>query len=458
MTAFSTLPLSKPLLENLGQLGFEAMTPIQAEALPLIFEGGDLIAKAKTGSGKTVAFGLGVLHKLNPKQFATQALVLCPTRELADQVAVEIRRLARTMANVKVLTLCGGLPMGAQIGSLEHGAHIIVGTPGRILKHIKAGRLEFADLNTLVLDEADRMLDMGFEADINAIKERLPHQRQTLLFSATYPEQIEQLAARVQRNPKMVEIEGSEIQEQITQRLIEVPPSAKASMVKAVLGRYKPESTVVFCNTKRACQQVADELEDAGVSVVALHGDKDQRDRDQMLVRFANKSASVLVATDVAARGLDIKDLSMVINYDVAFESEVHVHRIGRTGRAGSKGMAITLAAGGEIHRVLEIEELQGHEFQRIEADSLPEPKQLHLQPPMVTLSIGAGRKSKLRPGDILGALTSKKVIEGKSVGKITVMDRLSYVAVDRKVASKALKLLQNDKIKGRKLVVRQHK
>ncbi|WP_028115906.1 ATP-dependent RNA helicase DbpA [Ferrimonas senticii] len=458
MTAFNTLPLSPAMLANLEQLGFASMTPIQAEALPLILQGDDLIAKAKTGSGKTVAFGLGLLHKLEPKQFALQSMILCPTRELADQVASELRRLARAMGNIKILTLCGGLPMGPQIGSLEHGAHIIVGTPGRILQHIKAGRLDFSALTTLVFDEADRMLDMGFEADINAIKERLPHQRQTLLFSATYPEQIEKLASRVQRNPKMIEIAGSEVQAQITQRLIEVEGHDKTELVKALLNKYQPESTVIFCNTRIACQQLADDLEDAGVSVVSLHGDKDQRDRDQMLVRFANKSVSVLVATDVAARGLDIKELAMVINFEVAFETEVHVHRVGRTGRAGSEGMAMTLASGNEMRRVADIEELQGYEFERLAANSLPKVAYLHLDAPMVTLSIGAGRKSKMRPGDILGALTASKEIAGKSIGKISVADRLSYVAVERKVANKALKILQNDKIKGRKLIVRMHK
>ncbi|WP_028114503.1 ATP-dependent RNA helicase DbpA [Ferrimonas kyonanensis] len=457
-TAFSSLPLSGACLDNLSQLGFSEMTPIQSQSLPAILAGQDVVAKAKTGSGKTVAFGLGLLNKLDLSVQGTQAMVLCPTRELADQVTKEIRRLARAIPNVKVLTLSGGVPMGPQMGSLDHGAHVIVGTPGRILKHMKSGRIRLKPLNTLVFDEADRMLDMGFEADIDAILELLPQRRQTLLFSATYPEQIDAMTHRVQRDPLMVTVEGSEAQEKIEQKLVEVSPAQKDDALLAVLAQYQPESTVVFCNTRRACQQVAEVLEDAGVYVVALHGDRDQRERDQTLVRFASKSVSVLVATDVAARGLDIKDLSLVVNYDIAFESEVHVHRIGRTGRAGTKGRAISLAAGGELHRVEEIEALQGQPIPRLPFSKLSVPARIDLVPPMVTLSIGAGRKSKLRAGDILGALTAKKRIPGKAVGKIEIADRLSYVAIERQWAKEALQVLQGDKIKGRNLIVRMHR
>ncbi|QIZ78874.1 ATP-dependent RNA helicase DbpA [Ferrimonas lipolytica] len=456
-SAFTSLPLSKPCVDNLNQLGFTEMTPIQAQALPAILRGDDVVGQAKTGSGKTVAFGLGLLSHLDPKRMQTQALVLCPTRELADQVTKVLRQLARAWPNVKILTLCGGMPMRAQTGSLEHGCHIAVGTPGRIRKHLENGNLHLDRLETLVLDEADRMLDMGFEDDINAIMGDVPHQRQTLLFSATYPTEIEAMTAKVQSQPVMVKID-SEPSNDIEQSAIELSPAQKPTALLALLAQHQPESTVVFCNTRIACQNVADDLHDAGVSVLELHGDLDQQERDRTLVRFSNKSASVLVATDVAARGLDIKSLAMVVNYDIAFEPEVHVHRVGRTGRAGEQGVAVSLCSGNETKRLLAIEDLAGVDIPRESFDSLNLVTHVDLTPPMMTISIGAGRKSKMRPGDILGALTADKTLSGKVVGNIHVGDRLSYVAIEREHAKNALHILQRDKIKGRNLIVKLHK
>ncbi|TNH90083.1 ATP-dependent RNA helicase DbpA [Aeromonas hydrophila] len=446
---FSSLNLSPALQDNLASLGYLQMTPIQAQSLPLVLDGKDLIAKAKTGSGKTAAFGLGLLANLDVNRLEVQALVLCPTRELADQVATEIRRLARTLPNVKLVTLCGGTPTAPQSATLSFGAHIAVGTPGRILKHLEQGTLELDGLKTLVLDEADRMLDMGFGEDINRVISHAPRDRQTLLFSATYPEGIAQMSRGVQRNPVEVSVESLHEDSAIEQKLYEVPAGQRLDALGWLLSHYQPSSCVVFCNTKRACNDVADHLAAKGFSALALNGDLEQRERDQVLVRFANGSATILVATDVAARGLDIKELGAVINYELTYDPEVHVHRIGRTGRAGQQGLALSLYQPNEAQRVNFIEEYQQAPIPQgdlagIGRDIKP------IAPQMVTLSIDAGRKSKVRAGDILGALTGEGGIAGADVGKIQISEQYSYVAVKRQAASAALKRLQDGKIKGR--------
>ncbi|MGL6163971.1 MAG: ATP-dependent RNA helicase DbpA [Aeromonas veronii] len=446
---FSSLNLSPALQENLTSLGYLQMTPIQAQSLPLVLDGKDLIAKAKTGSGKTAAFGLGLLAKLNVNRLEVQALVLCPTRELADQVAQEIRRLARALPNAKLVTLCGGTPTAPQSATLSFGAHIAVGTPGRILKHLEQGTLELSGLKTLVLDEADRMLDMGFGEDINRVISYAPERRQTLLFSATYPEGIAQMSRGVQRNPVEVSVESLHEGSAIEQKLYEVPAGQRLDALTWLLSHYQPSSCVVFCNTKRACNDVADHLAAKGFSALALNGDLEQRERDQVLVRFANGSATILVATDVAARGLDIKELGAVINYELTYDPEVHVHRIGRTGRAGQQGLALSLYQPNEAQRVNFIEEYQQAPMPLGDLDSIGRDIK-PIAPQMVTLSIDAGRKTKVRAGDILGALTGEGGIAGADVGKIQISEQYSYVAVKRSVASAALKRLQEGKIKGR--------
>ena len=446
---FSSLNLSPALQENLTSLGYLQMTPIQAQSLPLVLEGKDLIAKAKTGSGKTAAFALGLLSRLNVNRVDVQALVLCPTRELADQVAQEIRRLARALPNVKLVTLCGGTPTAPQSATLSFGAHIAVGTPGRILKHLEQGTLELSSLETLVLDEADRMLDMGFGEDINRVISYAPERRQTLLFSATYPEGIAQMSRGVQRNPVEVSVESLHEGSAIEQKLYEVPFGQRLDALTWLLSHYQPSSCVVFCNTKRACNDVADHLAAKDFSALALNGDLEQRERDQVLVRFANGSATILVATDVAARGLDIKELGAVINYELTYDPEVHVHRIGRTGRAGQQGLALSLYQPNEAQRVNFIEEYQQAPMPLGDLDSIGRDIK-PIAPQMVTLSIDAGRKTKVQAGDILGALTGEGGIAGADVGKIQISEQYSYVAVKRSVASAALKRLQEGKIKGR--------
>ena len=454
--AFSSVNLQDDLLNNLASLGYEAMTPIQAQALPPILEGKDVIAQAKTGSGKTAAFGLGLLQKLDVSSFRVQSLVLCPTRELADQVARELRRLARGIHNIKILNLCGGIPIGPQIGSLEHGAHIIVGTPGRIEDHQRKKTLDLQHLNILVLDEADRMLDMGFQQSLDAILSLIPRKRQTLLFSATYPEEIRTLAKRVMHNPTVVKVASTHDNASIRQHFYRFELNKhRMAALRVLLMKNRPESALVFCNTKRETEEVADELRSHGLSALALHGDLEQRARDQTLVRFANKSVSILVATDVAARGLDIESVDAVINYHIARDPEVHVHRIGRTGRAGKKGMACTLYSEQESYRVERLEEYLG---QRIEPEALPSYSLLEkppYKPVMVTLQIDGGKKQKVRPGDILGALTGTNGIAGKQVGKIHIFDNCSYVAVSRDAARPALRKLTEGKLKGRSFRVR---
>ncbi|SDL67975.1 ATP-dependent RNA helicase DbpA [Pseudomonas indica] len=453
--AFASLPLSAAMLANLDALGYTEMTPIQAQSLPLMLKGQDLIAQAKTGSGKTAAFGIALLAPLNPRFFGCQALVLCPTRELADQVAKEIRRLARAADNIKVLTLCGGVPFGPQIGSLEHGAHVIVGTPGRVQEHLRKGTLTLDGLNTLVLDEADRMLDMGFYDSIADIIGQTPARRQTLLFSATYPAGIEQLAATFMKAPQRVQVEALHDDGQIEQRFYEIDPRQRLDAVLRLLLHFRPQSSVAFCHTRQQCQELVEHLQARKISALALHGDLEQRDRDQVLAMFANRSCSVLVATDVAARGLDIAGLEAVINVELARDPEVHIHRIGRSGRAGEKGLALSLVAPAEASRAQAIENLQKAPLNWHELDSLKPKSDEPLLPPMTTLCIAAGRKDKLRPGDILGALTGEAGIPGAQVGKIALFDFQAYVAVDRSVARQALKRLSEGKIKGRSMKVR---
>ncbi|MCW2254918.1 ATP-independent RNA helicase DbpA [Providencia alcalifaciens] len=454
MTSFAELnALPAEQLSNLNELGYLTMTPIQAAALPAILTGKDVRAQAKTGSGKTAAFGLGLLQHIDAKRFNTQSLVLCPTRELADQVASELRRLARYMPNIKILTLCGGVPFSIQRDSLIHAAHIIVATPGRLLDHLNKETVTLDTLQTLVLDEADRMLDMGFADAIDEVISHAPSERQTLLFSATWPDAIAAISRRIQKDPLTIEINAVDELPSIEQRFYEVSRNGKVSLLQKLLSSEQPASCVVFCNTKKDCQSVYDALSDSNQSVLALHGDMEQRDRDQTLIRFANGSCRVLVATDVAARGLDIKSLEMVINYELSWDPEVHVHRIGRTARAGESGLAISLCAPEEAQRANALEEMLN-----MKLNWEPVPSGLTITPleaTMATLCIDGGKKAKMRPGDILGALTGDMGFDGADIGKMTISPVHAYVAVKQSVAHNIWKKLQQGKIKGKSVKVR---
>ena len=483
---FARLPLAPHVLANLHSLGYTQMTPIQAATLPLALAGRDLIAQARTGSGKTAAFALALLASLNPRRFAVQALVLCPTRELAEQVTQEIRSLARAEDSVKVLTLCGGATMRPQIASLEHGAHVVVGTPGRILDHLERQTLNLEALNTLVLDEADRMLDMGFADDIAQVVRACPKTRQTLLFSATYPEGVMALGARHMREPQIVKLTERHAAQTIRQRFYEVQEQERLHAVGLLLNHYRPVSTLAFCNTKQQCRDLVAVLQAQGLVALELHGDLDQRDRDQVLVQFAQRSCSVLVATDVAARGLDISQLEAVINVDISPEVEVHTHRIGRVGRmalqapvespepastaaksgrsapapaAPAPGWAFSLVSMEEMGRVGRIEAAQGAEVEWHPLSELTGQAggaaASPLLPPMATLQMLGGRKEKIRAGDVLGALTKDMGFAGAQIGKISINEWSTYIAVERAIAPEVLRRLNAGKVKGRSVKVR---
>ena len=450
--AFSSIPLPMALHASLETLGYATMTPIQAASLPAIIAGRDLIAQAPTGSGKTVAFGLGLLHRLDPAFVKPQALVLCPTRELADQVAKAIRRLAAGIPNLKVQLLTGGVALGPQLASLRKDSHVVVGTPGRVQEMLKKQALTLAKVRTLVLDEADRMLDMGFEEAIRDIVRSLPPKRQGLLFSATFPEDIRRIGHELLREPLEVTIEGAAEKPEIDERWFEVELARKPAALAALLAQFRPESSVVFCNTRRDVDDVAEALGKAGIDALALHGDIEQRDRDEVLVRFANRSCGVLVASDVAARGLDIKDLAAVINYELPPDKDIYQHRIGRTARAGAKGLALNLVTPREMPRATTLEAMQGSPLRWETLKAGGKPGDLHAA--MVTLRLDAGRTDKMRPGDILGALTGDAGLPADAVGKIDVFPTRSYVAIRRAEAGKALERLRAGRIKGRNVRV----
>ena len=452
---FSSMPLNENLLSNLASLGYETMTAIQAQSLPIMLNGEDVLAQAKTGSGKTAAFGLSLLNTINVKLFAVQALVLCPTRELAEQVAQAIRALARQMPNVKIINVSGGMPMKPQLDSLKHGAHIVVGTPGRIQKHLDKETLVLDKITTLVLDEADRMLDMGFLDAIRAVAKLCPKKRQTLLFSATFPPEIKRMSIEFMNNPKEVVIQDIATEQHIEQLFYDVTQADKFNVLTALLKQHKPNSTIIFCNTKQLTTETALSLKREGFSAIALNGDMEQIDRDLAIIKFTNQSCSILVATDVAARGLDIQELPLVINYELAHDSDTHTHRIGRTGRAGNKGLAISLTTTSDAYKIHLIEEKNSSPLAWGNIDKLKHSNEIPAYPAMVTLCLDTGKKDKIRAGDIVGALTKDNALSFDMIGKINILPLKSYVAIQKNQASQALKIFQEGKLKGRTVRVK---
>jgi ATP-independent RNA helicase DbpA len=354
-----------------------------------------------------------------------------------------------------VVTLCGGVALRGQEQSLQHGAHVVVGTPGRILDHLTRGNLRLDSVKTLVLDEADRMLDMGFFDDMKQLIQQCPHKRQTLLFSATYPEGIAKIAAQFMREPQTVKVQTVHQPDKIRQVFYEVREDERLHAVSLLLNHFRPESTLAFCNTKQQCRELLAVLQAQGFDALALYGELDQRERDQVLVQFANRSCSVLVATDVAARGLDISQLNAVINVDVTPDAEIHIHRIGRTGRADAQGLALTLASLDEMGAVGRIEVLQSQTSQWAPLTTLTPASDEPLQAPMRTLQIVGGRKEKIRPGDVLGAMTGEAGFNADQIGKINVNEFSTYVAVDRAIAATAVERLSKGRIKGKSVRVR---
>lgn len=449
-----TLDLDENLINNLKELNYNTLTPIQEKSLPITLKGTDLIAQAKTGSGKTAAFGLGVLNSLNIKNTRVQALVLCPTRELAEQVATELRRLARMLKNVKILTVTGGVSEYHQDKSLAHGAHIVVGTPGRVRKLVTKKTLFLDTAFKLVLDEADRMLDMGFIDDIEWINEKLVQKNQTLLFSATFPDKIMELSSSIQSDAEMVKVDVKHSESVIEQVFIElVSHKDKIEALLCVLDIYKPSRFIVFCKTKAISDKVADQLFKNNIEALSIHGDLDQNERTRTLTMFSNRSLTALVATDVAARGLDIKDLDMVINFDLANNPEIYTHRIGRTARAGNIGKAVSLLIDKEMEKYEDICNYQNSDEQikLIQFNELDKGDEYDISPPMKTLFISGGKKDKLRPGDIVGAIVKNTKADFEDVGDIAIMNINTYVAVKAEIITSVLEDLKNIKIKNKK-------
>ena len=467
---FSSLGLSPSLLAVLAELGHETPTPIQAKSIPTLLAGKDLIGQSKTGSGKTAAFGLPILEKLALERKELQALVVCPTRELSAQVAREIRKLGRRHPGLQVLALAGGEPIRPQTKALQRGVHVAVGTPGRLLDHLNRRSLDTRSVATVVLDEADRMLDMGFQADMETILSELPASRQTVFFSATFPPSIETMSRAHQRKAVRVTIAEREraapddLGRIAVQALLEArepeaqrQPRADGARVRA-LDEHPHDSALIFCNFKATVASLERALSAKGASVGCLHGDLEQFDRDQILARFRNQSVRILIATDVAGRGIDVEGLDLVINYEMSGQAEIYVHRIGRTGRAGKGGLAVSLLTERELWKLEAIESLTGAPIERVPSifgggtDFAALAKRVGQPSTMETILISGGRKDKVRPGDILGALTGEAGgLDAKDIGKIEIHDRLSYVAVSRRVSRAAVKGLNQGRIKARR-------
>lgn len=458
--SFASLPLSSDILSVVQELGFTQMTPIQSQGIPLLLDGKDIVGRSKTGSGKTAAFILPILQNLNLKQRTVQALILCPTRELSVQVSKEARKFGRRLNELQVVAVYGGVPAREQIISMQSGPQVIVGTPGRVLDLIDRRVLDLHDVKTFILDEADKMLEMGFEDELLNVVERLPRDRQTALFSATFPDTLKSISRKYQKKPVEVKIEGADDTTVAIEQIVYdyEDTDDKIGMLMRILQQHPTDSTLVFCNQKITVNEIVAKFTEQGVPCGALHGDLEQKDRDKVVSLFRNNSYRILIATDVAARGLDIEDLELVINFDFPQQAETYVHRIGRTGRAGKSGTAILLAKPNETLKILELEHATKGKFQRPKLGFKHQHNiaTSHSIAAMQTISIGAGRKDKLRPGDILGALTNPAVgLKAADVGKIEVKDHHSFVAVNATHASAVLKKLRETKIKGKKFTIK---
>ncbi len=457
-TDFASLPLLPELLAVVADLGFEQLTPIQAQAIPPLLAGQDLVGQSKTGSGKTAAYALPILNALDLAKREIVGVVVCPTRELSAQVGRELRKLGRNLAGLTVVVLAGGEAVRDQTRVLEKGVHLVVGTPGRILDHLQRRTLKVHRVATVVLDEADRMLDMGFQEDVAKILKALPPKRQTVLFSATFPASIRELSSKYQKEPLHVRIDddSGEDAPQTKELVVHVGDEQKLAALSWIFAQYPNDSALVFANQKITVAAIAKSLSSMGTSVESLHGDLEQRERDLVLAKFRNGSTRVLIATDVAARGIDLEKLDLVVNFDLPNQPEVYVHRIGRTGRAGNVGLAVSLCSRAEQPRLEAIEMFTGSALIPVARDKAPPAAATAPKPnrdaKMETVRLSGGRKDKLRPGDILGALTGEAGgLAGDQIGKIEIHERFAYVAVAKNVSKKALDSLNQGRIKGKR-------
>lgn len=518
---FNEFNLDERILKAVNELGYEEATSIQAEAIPLALEGEDILGQAQTGTGKTAAFALPLLNRINPKSKQLQAIVLCPTRELALQVSKEFRKLALYLHSIKLLPVYGGQDIVKQIKSLKSGVQIIVGTPGRVMDHMRRKTIKLSSVKCVVLDEADEMLDMGFREDIETILSEVPEDRQTMLFSATMAKPILEIAKQYQRNAKNVKVVNKELTvENIEQYYFEVKRSYKDEILSRLLDVYNPELSIIFCNTKKKVEEVANDLQNRGYFAEGLHGDLKQAQRDRVMGNFRSGKTEILVATDVAARGLDVKGVDLVINYDLPQDDEYYVHRIGRTGRAGKSGLALSFVSGKEVYKLKEIQRychtkiklkpvpslddvtntrvdsifselsviIEEENLTRVtelierrinerdmtaldvaaafmklylsskEGSSTEEGYEDELsdgrEQGMVRLFINVGKKDKIKPGDILGAIAGESGISGKLVGEIQMFDKYTFVEVPYENGKDVLFAMKNARIKGKKISI----
>jgi len=446
MASFNTITdIPEALLNIINTFNFTQMSEIQDKSINQILDGRDILAQSKTGSGKTLAFGIPAIMQTHMNENKPQTIIITPTRELAEQIAVELRKVAAYKANLKILTLYGGVPLRAQADSLAKGAHILIGTPGRIQDHLAKETLVLDSIKTLVLDEADRMLDMGFYDEIVKIGSNMPRGKQTLLFSATFPENIEKLAKALLNQPITVKVDTVIEENKIDEMIYET--SDKFKTLTALIQSYKPESLLIFCNTKAEVISLTDTLVGRGHSVIDIHGDLDQRDRNESVIAFSNGSKRIMVATDVASRGLDIKDIELVINYDLPFDPEVYTHRIGRTGRANAIGTAISLFTPHNREKCSYVLD----KAKKKEAKDLRVDAKFKMQSDYDTLCLHGGKKTKLRAGDILGTLCKEIGIDNNMIGKINITETKSYIALHHTVSDKVFKALKKVKIKKKK-------
>lgn len=514
---FEEMCLDTRIMRAIAEMGFEQPSPIQAQSIPIAVEGKDMIGQARTGTGKTASFGIPMLQRINPKDKNLQAIVLCPTRELAIQSANEIRKLAKFLHGIKVLPIYGGQEISKQIRSLKGGVQIVIGTPGRVMDHLRRHTLKPQTVDIVVLDEADEMLNMGFREDIETILGQLPEERQTMLFSATMPKPILEIAKRYLHEPEIVKVIQKELTvPKIEQYYYEVNPRKKNEVLSRLLDMYDPSLSLVFCNTKRKVDELVADLKGRGYFAEGLHGDMKQSQRDRVMNGFRNGRTDILVATDVAARGIDVDDVEAVFNYDVPQDDEYYVHRIGRTGRAGREGRAFTLVVGKEIYKLKDIqrycktkirrqpipsvndvaaikveklleqageliatdglgrmmdlleEYLDGSDYSATEmaaallamqlgetsTQTLPKEEfgDTGAEPGMVRMFMNIGKKDRVRIGDILGAVAGERGMEGALVGTIDMYDNFSFVEVPQEYAAAVLEAMNHSKIKGRRV------
>ncbi|QEK13601.1 DEAD/DEAH box helicase [Crassaminicella thermophila] len=514
---FEELGLRKEIIRAIDDLGFEEPTPIQKSAIPYMLQKKDIIGQAQTGTGKTAAFGMPIIHNIQADIKAPQALILTPTRELAIQVADEIRKFSKYIHGVKTLAIYGGQPIERQIKALKAGVQIITGTPGRLLDHIRRRTIRLNEINIVVLDEADQMLDMGFQEDIENILKEIPKERQTVLFSATIPKEIEALAKNYQKNPKKVKV----VHEKLTVPLIEqyyfeVKAREKLEVLCRVLDMEKEGLSVIFCRTKKGVDELVESLQSRGYFAEGIHGDLKQAQRDRVMKKFREGTIELLVATDVAARGIDVENVEMVINYDIPEDLEYYVHRIGRTGRAGKAGVAYTFVTGKQIRLLKSIEKFtktkikrkkvptindlaerqrelfsnriikvieEGHlgpytsmierlaeeyssidiaaalakiimEKNRVELEEVKDPFENTgaTESGMARIFLNIGKRDRVKVGDILGAIVNKAKIEGSSVGTIDMFDKFTFVEIPIDLAAKFTSNINKIRIKGKKI------